>query len=273
MRGGIRFFGRCAGALPLVVVWALPAVAEPLSGLCPDGSIFIVQRPADIPCPRAKLVEASELPPLRPELLPRPYKWMVDQEARNPNNPYNLIDSAQRIRELRAGEGGDEPAPVASAPAVAPPPPAVGPRLAPGEARDLMRLVDLRQQLAPAEIRVTDALGDLQLEIRFAHSAAFEQRLLDQLALDPAGHRVLAFTAHAHEPTEFYPSFFVVQNPLTFRPESTDPHELGILVGQAGALDRGAFVAGYVVVPGRFDPSRDLDLFWNDRSVSSVLAP
>ena len=54
-----------------------PAAAEALSGVCPDGSIFIVQRHADIPCKRAKLVDSAELPPIRPQLLPRPYMLPV----------------------------------------------------------------------------------------------------------------------------------------------------------------------------------------------------
>ena len=95
-----------------VGLWALGggmAHAAGIAGVCPDGSAFIVQSRADVPCPRAKLVPPDELPPLRPELLPHPYTWHVDQEARDPHNPYNLIDAAQKIRTLRAGEASGEP--------------------------------------------------------------------------------------------------------------------------------------------------------------------
>ena len=53
---------------------AAPASAA-ISGVCPDGSIFIVQSADAIPCRGAKRVDPQDLPPLQPELLPRPYGW------------------------------------------------------------------------------------------------------------------------------------------------------------------------------------------------------
>ena len=85
--------------------------------MCPDGSIFVVQRPESIPCANAKQVEPGEVPPLKPELLPRPYAWEVFNQQQNPNNPYNLIDAARQVRESRAAEAAATSAPREPVPA------------------------------------------------------------------------------------------------------------------------------------------------------------
>src|SRR5258705_7137208 len=109
----------------LCALLAPSAQADPtLSGVCPDGSMFIVQSRESVPCANPHFAEPDQLPPVRPYLLPRPYQWYVDQEARNPNNPYNLVETARQIREARqgtahqAGEAarasGTQPAPTAT---------------------------------------------------------------------------------------------------------------------------------------------------------------
>ncbi len=88
------------------------AAAEGLTGVCPDGSMFIVQQRASVPCKNARFVDdPSKTPPIRPELLPHPYTWQVDQEARNPNNPYQLLEAAEKIRAARRGQVEAEAAP------------------------------------------------------------------------------------------------------------------------------------------------------------------
>ena len=72
-------------------MFAAPAGAA-ITGVCPDGSIFIVQSSDAIPCSQAKRVEPSDVPPIQPELLPRPYGWERFQREADPNNPYNLIE-------------------------------------------------------------------------------------------------------------------------------------------------------------------------------------
>ena len=42
-----------------------------ITGVCPDGSIYIVQHPESIPCRDSKAVDPSDVPPLKPEYLPR----------------------------------------------------------------------------------------------------------------------------------------------------------------------------------------------------------
>ncbi len=279
----------------LLALAAVPAAADStLSGVCPDGSFFIVQSRADVPCSQPRFVEASDMPPLRPHLLPRPYAWYVDQEARNTNNPYNLVDAAEKIRAARLGpKPGTTPeaeaqqaARAGSAPAAnvaARPLPTTseahasprGPlmQLADDELRDLVRLIGLRQTESPAQLSVSDARGDARLRIQLAYSAAFESFALASLGRDPAADHVIVFAALAEADTEFQPNFFVVQNGRTFRPDPASPSELGFLLGEAGKLPSGELAVGYIVVPSSFDPRIAMELFWNDRSVEAVLAP
>src|SRR5688500_4329131 len=102
------------GALLAVLGLAAPAAAA-ISSVCPDGSIFIVQRTSAIPCRDAKRVDPIDLPPLQPELLPRPYGWERFNQRADPNNPYNLIES---------GSAAAPQAPPAVAPRAFEPPPA-----------------------------------------------------------------------------------------------------------------------------------------------------
>ena len=226
------------------------------------------------------------MPPLRPHLLPRPYTWYVDQETRNPNNPYNLVEAAEKIRAARLGpKPGTQPAFEAQPPsqpapgtnAVArPAPTASAPaflRLEDDELRDLVRLIGLRQSESPAQLEISDARGDSHLRIQLAYSAAFESYTLATFGRDPAANLVIVFAALAESDTEFQPNFFVVQNGRTFRPDPTSPSELGFLLGEAGALPAGELIVGYLIVPSTFDPHAALELFWNDRSVETVLAP
>jgi hypothetical protein len=248
------------------------ASAESLAGVCPDGSAFIVQQEADIPCARAKLVEPSDLPPLRPEFLPRPYKWMVDQEARDPRNPYNLVDEAQRIRELRAGSADPTPSPT---PPVEASPPRQETRLSLGESelRDLVRLVSLRQQVAPAELVIEDIHDRPQLYLQLAYSRAFEARTLEAMSDEASRARIFVFTARAAEAVEFYPNFLVTQGSATFRPDALNPEEVRFLVGAPGRLPKGTMAVGYLRIPERFDPTQPMDLWWNDRSIETILEP
>src|SRR5262245_11700134 len=144
-----------------------------LSGVCPDGSFFVVQSREAVPCANPHFAAPDELPPVRPYLLPRPYTWYVDQEARNPNNPYNLTETARQIRDARQGVQQGEPAPAAtrSAPTRPPAPtPSAAPLVSLGDddLRDLVRLIALRQQDAPAQIELK-AKGEVQLRISLAY--------------------------------------------------------------------------------------------------------
>ena len=266
VKGAVAFLGFLLLALP-----SPPLAASSIAGVCPDGSVFIVSKKADIPCRRARLVEPSEIPPLRPELLPRPYPWMVDQEARNPNNPYNLLEAAEAVRALHGHKGSSIPDSTAEAPA---PSHAVVPlRLPAEEVEALIELVDLRQSIIPATLRAEDALGRGRLEVQFAYSRAFETHALEWLDSDPAQGSVVLFAVRALETGEFYPSFFFLQHSEGFRPDPGKAREVGFLIGSPGPLEPGAIRVGYVVLPGRFRPSEPMELWWNDRRVEATLEP
>ncbi|MFI5315821.1 MAG: hypothetical protein ACHQ6T_08975 [Myxococcota bacterium] len=258
-----------------------------ISGICPDGSYFIVQSRASIPCANAHTADPSDLPPVRPYLLPRPYTWYVDQEARSANNPYNLIETARKIREARAGVAPEGSSAGASAARQAPPnagapapvaraeSPARAPlvSLADDELRDLVRLIALRQEASPALFDVKDVHGAHSLKIELAHSASFESYALAALGRSAGANHVLVWSAEAVREAEFHPNFFVVQSGRTFRPDPQNPAELAFLLGSAGKLPAGEMAVGYLVVPANFDPAGPLELFWNDRSVEATLAP
>ena len=182
----------------------------------------------------------------------------MGQEARNPNNPYNLVDAAEKIRAARQGPkpGSEaeqaaraarapEPAPAQNAtvrPLTAPPEPAPATallQLADDELRDLVHLIGLRQTDSPAQLSVSDARGDARLRIQLAYSAAFESYALATLGRDPAANHVIVFAALAESDTEFQPNFFVVQGGRTFQPDPTREQRLGFVLGEPGKLPGG----------------------------------
>ena len=270
--------------LALTSVSAAPAA---ITGLCPDGSVFIVQSVAAIPCQGAKLVNADEVPPMRPEYLPSPYTWQVYNESRSPNNPYNLIDAARQIREMESG-AGDRPT---SPPAVSSGPPAVSSEpqaeqvaratspatvapldlgLGDQELRDLFQIVQLSQEYTPASFARETADGRGIFSVSLAHSGAFENRLRDAWASRGglAGGRVLLFAALSKQAEEFFANFTFVQDHLTFQPDAATARQLGILQGRLGPLQANELVLGYVVLPEQIDLSTELDIYWNDRRIT-----
>ncbi len=267
------------------------AAASTLTGICPDGSVFVVQRAEAIPCSRPKLVEPHEVPPQRQELLPRPYTWQVFQEASDPNNPYNLVDAARQVRGLAGGGSPTGPAP---APGVEPP---VGSEIAPGavpgrvastgnpgpldlgfsqgELEDLYIIVELSQGDAPATFEIRGADDRERLRVSLAHSAAFEARLRRAAAVAGGlgGGPVLVFTALARDHEHFQPAFTFAQGHLAFAPRSGDPRQLGLVQGRSGNLAPDDLVLGYVVLPEGFDLTRPLDVYWHDRHLEVVFRP
>ena len=282
--------------LLLPTLLASRAWADSIAGLCPDGSAFVVSRREDAPCRDAKFVEASDLPPLRPQYLPRSQAWQLNRQARDENNPYNLVDRREVVknprgetttaREAQTPKSQGTPAkpgaafagastPVTTpAPAVEPPAPS-GPAFSLDEAelRDLTRLIVLRQQVAPAELAVEDVRGRPQLFLRYAYSPSFETRAVRALGLDPARSRVLLFSARSESDVEFYPNFSAIQDGVSFRPEPSRASELGFVLGAPGTLGAGRIAIGYLVLPARVDPARPLELWWNDRKLEATLAP
>jgi hypothetical protein len=267
-----------------VAVACAPAAAHAsLTGICPDGSIYVVQEARQIPCKDAKPVSSDEVPPIRPHYLPMPYTWKVWNERNDPNNPYNAIDAARQVRGLEApppgvttpGAGVAAP-PRPEAAAAAPPPRAhaAGPvslGLSADELRDLFQIVELSQERVPARLMRETASGQGVFEVSFARSAAFEDMLRDAFAARgglPTG-GVLLFAARSVSAEQFYASFTFLQAHLSYQPDATDARQLGVLQGQLGALAAGEVVLGYVSLPPNFDPTRELDIYWDDRHTTA----
>jgi hypothetical protein len=259
--------------LPVAGVLVGPASAHALTGVCPDGSIYIVQNARQIPCADAKAVATHEVPPIRPHYLPTPYTWKVWNERHSPNNAYNVIDSARQVRELEAppeAPGGAAPQ-VSAAPA--PPATSGGPvtlGLAEQELRDLFQIVELSQERVPARLARETADGKGVFEVAFAYSAGFEALLQESFAARggvPSG-GVLLFSARSVRPEEFYASFTFLQEHLTYQPDATDTRQVGLLQGRFGPLAAGEVVLGYVSLPPHFSLDRELDLYWDDRHIA-----
>jgi hypothetical protein len=282
---------RISPALIAALGFVWPAAALAITGVCPDGSVFVVRRQADVPCREAKRVEPSRVPPLRPENLPRAYLWEVHRQKIDENNPYNLVERAEKVRTLGNAELAPGAAPplgaapgglATGAPALpqvaAAPPPAPlpsGPRpsdlaLSDGELRDLFYLVELSQKRAPATFLRAGAAGDESLRVSIAHSQAFEERLREAGA---QGGPVVLFTVQSAGSERFLPNFTFVQGQTTYSPRRDDPSQLGVLSGRLGDLAADDLVLGYVVLPPGIDLTRPIDVYWDDRQLATTLRP
>ncbi len=279
----MRLFSLLERLRLLVVAGVIGAGAAHAShtGVCPDGSIYVVHDVRQIPCADAKPVESHEVPPIRPHYLPQPYTWKVWNERHSPENPYNVIDSARQVRELDAAPPapgqGEAPAPGGTAAPQAALTPAAAPvslGLAEAELRDLFQIVELSQERVPARLARETAGGQGVFEVAFAHSPAFEALLRESFTARgglPAG-AVLLFSARSVQAEEFYASFTFLQRHLSYQPDATDARQLGVLQGRLGALGAGEVVLGYVALPANFDPAGELDIYWDDRHLRVTFA-
>ena len=277
-----RFLAICAST------FAIPAAALAITGVCPDGSIFIVQRAQDIPCPAAKQVDPNDVPPLKPHYLPRPYGWETFNRESDPNNPYNLVDGAPHPE---AGDGGSlstqETKPGAAPPQLArtqPPSVSLGPEsrgqvvdvgLSAGDIADLGSIVDLMQTKAPATLVRAGENGQRRAVVRVARSFAFEQHLLPTLRArgTPGDGLVVLVRAVASATSAFFGNLTFVQGGVAFHPDTGAPAEFGILDGRLGALAPGDHVLAYAVLPQHMDLTQPMDIYWDDRRITATLLP
>lgn len=286
------------GAIAFAWLGATAAQAASITGVCPDGSIYIVQRAESIPCRDSKRVEPSEVPPLKPEMLPRPYGWEVFHRRNDPNNPYNLVDTGRAVRGTPppSGERTANPAPPTPGtsataesgagfqtarraeplpPVSSAPPTSLNLGLDPEELRDLALIVEYSQERAPATLVRGDALGDPDLVVRISVSRAFEARLHEtaqrqgRLIRGP----VVLFTAQARRDAEFHGNLTFVQGHMAFHPDATRIEEFGVIDGELGNLRPDAGVLGYVVLPEWAELGEPLDIYWNDRQLTATLRP
>jgi hypothetical protein len=256
--------------------------------------MFIVQRAESVPCRDAKAVEPSDVPPMKPEYLPRPYGWEVFYRKNDPNNPYNLIHAQPPERQAPVVRTLDVPndrrlsreQPVNEA--RVPERSVLQSGLAPvagseeridgsaldlvnTEVEDLAMIVELSQRGTPASFTDDGSRG----RVRFARSLAFEARMREYLAGRgrASGGPVVLFFADAGSGGSFYGNLTFVQNGIAFHPSNDNPYELGVIRGQLGPLENGSNVLGYVVLPERLDPSHPMDVYWNDRQLTATFQP
>jgi hypothetical protein len=261
--------------------------------VCPDGSIFIVQRPEAIPCANAKQVDPGDVPPLKPELLPRPYAWEVFNQQQNPNNPYNLIDAARQVRETRAMEAAatapgesaastgaarddrEERAAAASRPAS--PLPAVGER---PHATRLRSRTERRGARSGLIVELTACVRDLRSRRWRRAPTPGARGAVDGFrgasthgASEAATSRASHVSRPARGARSFHPNFTFVQGHQAFHPDPSDPTQLGVIRGDLGDLAPEAVVLGYVVLPDQVELAKPLDIYWDDRQLGNAAAP
>ena len=113
------------------------------------------------------------------------------------------------------------------------------------------------------------------LLLRLARSAAFEARVRDawEAAGQPIDGAVVVFAAEALAPVAFHANLTFAQGHLAYHPDPGDRRQFGLLRGREGKLAAGEIALGYVVLPGATDPARPIDIYWNDRRITAVLAP
>jgi hypothetical protein len=277
----MRFrLGLFSALAPLLI--AAPAVAA-ITGVCPDGSIFIVQSADAIPCREAKRVEPQDVPPIQPELLPRPYGW---ERFNRRANPYHLVDSAPATREPVAPPGLTPPPPAPPAPAAEPARvAAVAPvsaaaraidlALSERDVADLDEIVALSQSVAPATLSHYASDGERRALLQLARSTAFEQRVHAALASQGGGLRgpVVLFRAEARAAGPLHGNLTFVQGHVAFHPDPANPDQFGVIDGALGEVAAGQRVLGYAVLPEHLDPGQPLDIYWDDRRITATLGP
>jgi hypothetical protein len=276
------------------------ADARAISGVCPDGSIFIVQRRDSIPCRGAKQVAPADIPPVKPEFLPRPYGWEVFNRETDPNNPYNLVEvgRAQALPEMpREDPPPDAPPPEpeiapgptrelapsgASVASAEPSRPAADPSVPGGlelslgsrELEHLRAIVAASQERAPATFVRRGDDGSRGVTLRLAHSSAFAARVGQALAARGVpGGRVVVFRAEASEPGAFFGNLTFVQGHMAFHPDQSDPTQFGLLEGALGPLAPGESALGYAVLPAALDLAQSVDVYWDDQLFTAQLRP
>ncbi|HKA14305.1 MAG TPA: hypothetical protein VKH41_04750 [Myxococcota bacterium] len=254
----------------IAALFVAAPVSAAISGVCPDGSIFIVQSADAIPCRDAKRVDPTDLPPLQPELLPRPYGWERFNRRADPNNPYNLVETPAPPG-LTATAPPVAPAPKAATsspfPQTAPPQIAALAPSAPArridlalsarDIADLDEIVALSQSLAPAAVSRFSADGERIASLQLARSSGFEQRVHAALAAQSGGQRgpVVLFRAEAHQAGPIHGNLTFVQGHAAFHPDPANPDQFGVIDGALGELAAGERVLGYAVLPAHLDPA------------------
>ena len=259
-----------------------PAAGAAVTGICPDGSIFIVQDASAIPCRGAKRVDPSDVPPIQPDLLPRPYGWERFHRRADPNNPYNVIDEREAWAPTPAPRQAAPSArpPVAGPRAVAAlvpaggaPPQALALGLDAAEVANLEEIVGLLQSVAPARVSRFDAAGQRSMHVDLAHSRAFEARVHEALARRGGRQRgpVLLFRVEASAAEAFHGNLSFVQGHVAFHPDPANPEQLGVIRGALGSLAAGDALLGYAVLAEGLDPAQPMDIYWNDRRITARL--
>ena len=234
-----------AGSALGLALGLAPAAHAAISGVCPDGSMYIVQQESQIPCAASKQVEPSEMPPIQPEVTcRRRTRGRSGTNATNPNNPYNAVDSpharcaASKLPPVQgqAAHGQPGQGQPARGPTAVDGPRRLRPRPRSPIVRSARSIFGLSDRRAARSLRdhraVTGARADARIARRTAdgkgvfevshwraHGLVRERRI--QEAWRSRGGLggatvLLLFAAHSKRPEGFFANFTFVQGHLTY---------------------------------------------------------
>jgi hypothetical protein len=140
------------------------------------------------------------------------------------------------------------------------------------ERRDLARIVDLSQRDVPAILEHAHDGGTTAV-LQIAHSRAFEAQLRarQRAAADFPSGRVLVFSLEPANADLVATRLSFSQRGRGFRPGAGDPRELGWIDADDATTGSGDRRIGYIILPGFYEVSRPLAVFWGDSVVATTL--
>jgi hypothetical protein len=216
-------------------------------GSCADGSVIFATKWEDVHCEGAVRMPAGYVPRVASQ---RDRSAAVAEVTRE-----DALEAQIAAHLVQGGAPRAHVAPVL---------------LMPRDYADLRRFVSRGEMLAAASIEYERGLGSLD-RMRLAHSRWFDDSLREafaELSLALTG-PVLVFRLEAAPgaPGAPVPSF--AQGGVTFRPDPSDPRQLGWIVDEGAGSRPDTFRLGYVVLPVGFDVDRPVAIFWGDAVVAT----
>jgi hypothetical protein len=213
---------------------------------CPGGAVALAKDASDVHCAGALRMPPGRIARVRSRgdrEVARAWERDVARERRLEREIGELLERREAPRRA-------EPAPVL---------------LSPLEYAELRRVAAVVH--APAVASIAYRHGDgIRDRLRFAHAPWLGARLREVMPLPGP---VLVFELHRSPELAAVPVPSFAQGGVSFRPDPSDPSQLGWVASGASASPPGSPQLGYVVLPEGFDVERPLAIFWGDAVVAT----
>jgi hypothetical protein len=213
---------------------------------CPGGAVALAKDASDVHCAGALRMPPGRIARVRSQddrEVARAWERDVARER-------SLEREIEALLERRRATRPAEAAPVTLS------------RLEYAELRRVAAVVH-----APAVASIAYRHGDGSRDrLRFAHAPWLGARLRELMPLPGS---VLVFELHRAPALAAAPVPSFAQGGVTFRPDPSDPSQLGWVAGGPAESRRGSPQLGYVALPEGFDVERPLAIFWGDEVVAT----